>query len=111
MKFNLSHIVYDNDITNEDKIAIFDRMRCLSSETYLTVASWEKNIGFETINVNISKQIPNNFLKNNSNIDNKYTIIRIYTNNNPTPGRLIGKMINKIFYIFFIDVKGKLYAH
>ena len=34
-----------------------------------------------------------------------------YKKNNPTPGRIIGKLVNKVFYIFYIDVKGTMYNH
>lgn len=37
--------------------------------------------------------------------------MRIYPNNNPINARVIGVMINKIFYIFFIDIGGNLYKH
>ena len=43
--------------------------------------------------------------------DGKYSIFRLYKGNEPTPGRVIGKLVNKVFYIFYIDVKGILYNH
>ena len=83
----------------------------LSSVTYSELVTWNKNIGFEEVKVNIKKQIPIKFEEEISKFNGNYTIVRLYTNNNPTPGRIIGKFINKIFYIFYIDVKGELYSH
>lgn len=111
MKFNFSFITYEEDIEDSDKIQIYNRIKELSSEPYLIVSSWDKKKGFENIKVDIKKQIKPEFYGGHRYFDGKYTIIRIYPNNNPKKGRLIGKMINKIFYIFFVDVKGNLYAH
>ena len=36
---------------------------------------------------------------------------KVNKNNNPTKGRIIGKIHNKVFYIFYIDAKGVLYKH
>lgn len=39
-----------------------------------------------------------------------FWIFRLCPNNNPYPTRIIGKMINDIFFIMFIDLKHQLYA-
>ena len=39
----------------------------------------------------------------------KYCIIRIYPNNNPTPSRILGRLIGHAFYIHFIVVDHKCY--
>lgn len=111
LKFNFSFISYDKGINNKDKVQLYDRIIEISSEPYLIVSNWERNIGFENVKLDISKKIDSNFFDGHRQFDGKYTIIRLYTNNNPAPGRIIGKMINKIFYIFFIDTKGELYDH
>lgn len=111
IKFNFSFITYEDDLSDKDKIQIYNRLKELSSEPYLIVSSWDRKKGFENVKVNIKKQIKSEFYGGHRNFDGNYTIIRLYPNNNPTPGRIIGKMINKIFYIFFIDSKGKLYSH
>ena len=78
------------------------------------MSSWDKKRGIEWEKVNISKQILPAFFDGNShrNFDNvKYAIFRLYTNDNPILARVIGCTINKVFYIFFIDIGGNLYSH
>ena len=111
LKFNFSFINYEEDLEDKDKIQLYERIKHISSEPYLVVSNWDKKIGFENVNIDISKKINPKFFDGNRQFDEKYTIIRLYPNNNPTKGRIIGKIINKIFYIFFIDAKGKLYKH
>ena len=110
LKFNFSFITFDES-NKDDKAQLIKRIMEISKEPYIVVASWGKEIGFENVKVNISKQINPNFEDRNRRFDGKYTIMRLYTNNNPTPGRIIGKLINHIFYIFYIDPKGELYNH
>lgn len=111
LKFNFSFINYEEKLEDKDKIQIYNRLKELSSEPYLIVSSWDKKRGFENIKVDINKKIKPEFYGGHRYFDGNYTIIRLYPNNNPTPGRIIGKMINKIFYIFYIDAKGELYNH
>lgn len=110
-KFNFSFINYEEELEDADKIQLYDRLKQISSEPYIIVSNWNKNIGFENVKVNIKKEINPDFFDGNRNFDGKFTILRLYPNNNPTPGRIIGKLINKVFYIFFIDAKGRLYNH
>ena len=112
IKFNFSFISYDKDFTNEHKIKFVDRLIEISKEPYIVVAGWNKEKGFEIENLKISKTINSNFFSgNNREFNGKYTIIRLYPNNNPLPSRVIGVMINKVFYVLFIDIYGKLYNH
>ena len=111
IKFNFSFINYDKDFNDEHKIQFVKRLFDLSKESYLVVASWGKEIGFENIKLDIKKEIMPSFFNGNRQFDGKYTVIRLYPNNNPFPSRIIGKMINKIFYVFFIDICGNLYKH
>lgn len=111
IKFNFSFITYYENFENEHKIQFVNRLFDLSKESYLVVSGWSKEIGFENVPLDIKKEIHPNFTNNNRKLDGKYTVIRLYTNNNPLPSRIIGKMINKIFYVFFIDIKGDLYDH
>jgi len=111
LKFNFSFITYEKDVGDEEKIQLYNRIKELSKEPYLIVANYGKEKGFENVKVNINKEIDSKFYAGHRSFDGKYTIIRLYTNNNPFPGRIIGKLINKVFYIFFIDVKGVLYSH
>ena len=110
-KFNFSFINYEEELEDADKIQLYDRLKQISSEPYIIVSNWNKNIGFENVKVNIKKEINPDFFDGNRNFDGKFTILRLYPNNNPTPGRIIVKLINKVFYIFFIDAKGRLYNH
>ncbi len=111
IKFNFSFITYEDNLTDREKAQLYDRIREISSVPYLIVSTWDKTKGFEMEKLNITKQIHPDFFDGNRTFDGKYTIFRLYKNNYPTPGRIIGKMINKIFYVFFIDVKGNLYKH
>ena len=72
---------------------------------------WGRYKGFEEERLSISKEIPRGFINEIQDFDGKYSIMRLYKNNDPTKGRIIGKIVNKVFYIFYIDVKGILYKH
>ena len=109
--FNFAYITYEEDFNDEEKKVFIDRLREVSSVNYLEMMTWGKYKGFEDIRVKINKKIPSKFTEEIQEFDGKYTVMRLYKNNEPTPGRIIGKMINKVFYIFFIDVKGTLYDH
>ena len=112
LKFNFSFISYQDNFTDEHKAKLVDRLFQISNEPYLVVAGWGKEKGFEHVKLDIRKQIdPRYFESPNRTFDGKYSVIRLYTNNNPKPSRIIGRMENKIFYVFFIDVDGKLYSH
>lgn len=116
IKFNFSYIKYDRNFTDEHKAQLVKRMIVLSKETYIVVSQWPKNIGFEIEDKNklgISLETPPAFLERFpiERFNNKYGIIRLYPNNNPVNARLIGVFVNKIFYIFYIDINGELYNH
>jgi len=72
---------------------------------------WDKYKGIEEERLKIRKEIPTGFINDIEDFDGKYSIFRLYKKNNSTPGRIIGKLVNKVFYIFYIDVKGNLYNH
>lgn len=112
LKFNFSFITYDKDFKDEDKIALFDRMKELSSVPYTVLMNRDKKLGFEIEDIKINKDISNEFYKNTTRkIPSKYAIFRLNPNDNPKFVRVIGKVVNKVFYIFFIDIGGKLYNH
>ena len=114
LKFNFSFITYEENFEDEYKIQFLNRIRELSSVPYIELQSWRKNKGIEIERLDINKEISPAFFKGNShrNFDNgKYAIFRLYTNDNPILIRVIGCLINKVFYVFFIDVGGKLYSH
>ena len=110
--FNFSFITYKDGFEGEHQKKFVERIFEISKEPYLVVASWGKEIGFEDVAVNISKKIDPRFFESENRVfDGKYTIFRLYTNNNPLNSRIIRKIINKIFYVFFIDINGDLYDH
>lgn len=109
--FNFAYVTYCEDFGKEEKSTLVDRMMEVSSVTYLELMRWDRYKGIEEARINIKKEVPNEFNTDIEKFDGKYTIIRLYKNNYPTPGRIIGKMVNKVFYIFYIDVKGILYEH
>lgn len=109
--FNFAYITYSNNFNEEEKRVLLDRMIEVSSVPYLELMMWDKYKGFEEERLKINKEVPSRFINDIQEFDGKYTILRLYKNNNPTPGRIIGKIVNKVFYIFYIDVKGTLYKH
>lgn len=75
-----------------------------------------KHVGIEFVpkkSIKIKKEIAATFQAGTSHRkeSDKYAIFRLYPNNNPKPSRIIGEIINKVFYIFYIDIDGKLYKH
>lgn len=114
LKFNFSFISYEENFSDEYQLQFLKRIRKLSSVPYLEVLSWDKKIGLEIERVSIKKEISSSFFVGNThrNFDNgKYAIFRLYTNDNPILARVIGCVIKNVFYIFFIDIGGKLYKH
>ena len=97
IKFNFSFINYEKGFTDEYKLQFLKRIR-----------------GLEFEKVDIKKEIDVAFFAGNSHRnfdDKKYAIFRLYTNDNPILARVIGRLINNVFYIFFIDIGGILYKH
>ncbi|MBO5005360.1 MAG: hypothetical protein J6D03_09055 [Clostridia bacterium] len=113
IKFNFSYISYDDNFEDKYKIQLFNRMRQLSSQPYITVLNWDKKIGLEFEEIQINKKVPQNFSDRfqSKEYNNKFAIMRLYTNNNPILGRIIGVIIKNVYYIFFIDIGGNLYKH
>ena len=103
-------------LQKEHKLKFFERIRELSNATYNVIMNRDKRISFEFPNMDelkIEKKIPEKFKERfeNKRYSNKWAIMRIYPNNNPIMARAIGVIINKVFYIFFIDIGGRLYDH
>ena len=87
-------------------------MRFLSSVPFTQMLNYNKRIGFEFELIDIKKQIPQKFVDRfGKKADEKYAIFRIYSNNQPVVARVIGIIIEKVMYIFFIDIGGNLYKH
>ncbi len=116
LKFNFSYIVYEDNFSEKYQVQFLQRIRELSNDTYNIIRNRDKKIGLEFIEIKelgIKKEIPAKFKERfeNKEYNNKLAIMRIYPNNNPIMARVIGVIIKNIFYIFFIDIGGKLYSH
>lgn len=114
IKFNFSFITYDDNFTEEYQIQFLKRIRELSSVSYLEMLSWDKKKGIEIEKIDIKKKISPLFFDGNTHRNfesGKYAIFRLYKKDEPILARVIGCLINKVFYIFFIDIGGKLYSH
>ena len=103
-KFNFSFISYGSNLSDRESADLYKRIKELSSEEYVIVMGKGKEQGIELIpkeKSGIRKQISCNYLNGNSHrTDNKkWAVFRLYPNNNPTKGRVIGMACNKIFYI------------
>ncbi|MDU0070017.1 MULTISPECIES: hypothetical protein [Bacillus] len=121
IKFNFSFLTTNNkysfsnpDFKDEYKAQLLTRIVELSSEDYHVISSLPKNRGLEFITgesfsklVNFKPEFNNSDFRKKAS--DKYAVFRLYSNNNPIPGRIIGKIVNKIFYVFFIDLKHKIY--
>lgn len=116
LKFNFSYIVYESDFTEKYQVQFLKRLKELSSDTYNIIRNRDKRVGLEFVEIKalgIKKEIPSKFQERfeTKEYNNKLAIMRLYTNNQPILGRIIGVIIKNIYYIFFIDIGGKLYSH
>ena len=116
LKFNFSYIVYEEEFSEKYQVQFLKRIRELSNDTYNIIRNRDKKIGLEFIEIKelgIKKQIPSTFEERftTKEYNNKLAIMRLYPNNNPVMARIIGVIIKNIYYIFFIDIGGKLYSH
>ncbi len=92
--FNFAYLTYKDDFREEEKHTLVDRMFEVSSVTYLELMRWDKYKGIEEERLDIRKEIPKSFVNDIEEFDGKYTIMRLYKNNFPTPrkdNRKIGK--------------------
>ncbi len=83
--FSFAYITYDDDFDDYAKQTLIDRMQEVSSVNYLEIMRWDKYKGFEKEKVKIAKEIPNGFNNDIEKFDGKYSIMRLYKNNEPTP--------------------------
>ena len=112
LKFNFTYIVHDENLEDRYIVDLFNRMRFLSSVPFTQMLNYNKRIGFEFELIDIKKQIPQKFVDRfGKKADEKYAIFRIYSNNQPVVARVIGIIIEKVMYTFFIDIGGNLYKH
>ena len=122
LKFNFSFLTsnskynFDNKKIDKNVQAdILKRICELSGYTIVQLGSLGKERGYESLlenSISISARCNNDFFKNQDRANaanNKYMIFRLYPNNNPLPARIIGKFINGVYYIFFIELEHKCY--
>lgn len=116
LKFNFSYTENINNLQPEYKAQLLNVMLRLSDSTYLTILQRDKTIGIEMEDkdkLGIHRAYPANFTERFpvSQFNNKVAVVRLYSNDNPILGRIIGVIIKNVFYVFFIDIGGKLYQH
>jgi hypothetical protein len=121
MKFNFSFMTTNNAFSFENsdflpvhQAQLLKRVYELSQEDYVVISGRNKKIGLEFIEkssfnrpVEYSKKFDESDFRKKAN--DKFAVFRLYTNNNPIPARIIGKIVNKIFYIMFIDLSHDIY--
>ena len=83
--FNFAYLTYKDNFGDSEKRTLVDRMLEVSSVTYLELMRWDKYKGIEEERLNIKKEVPSSFVTEIENFDGKYTIMRLYKNNTPTP--------------------------
>lgn len=83
--FSFAYITYAENFDNKAKQTLIDRLQEVSSVNYLEVMRWSKYKGFEEERLDISKKIPSAFNNDITEFDGKYSIMRLYKNNIPTP--------------------------
>ncbi|PEL08195.1 hypothetical protein [Bacillus sp. AFS017336] len=118
LKFNFSFITSNNNYSFKNqkftlvhKAQLMDRIYALSDEEYTIIANRPKSIGFEFIPIKTTVKYNEAFDQSGfrKRASHKYMVIRLYPNCNPLPSRIIGKMVDKIFYVLYIDMNHSLY--
>lgn len=83
--FSFAYVTYNDNFDDYAKQILIDRMQEVSSVNYLELMRWDKYKGIEEERVQISKDIPNGFNNEIEEFDGKYSIMRLYKSNEPTP--------------------------
>lgn len=122
IKFNYSFLTSNNSLCYNNtnfveghKLQLLQRVIELSDKELIHILAYKKNIGLEFIekkdfilDVKYNQKFDDvEYRKKESN--GKYAVFRLYTNNKPLPSRIVGKMINNVFYIMYIDLNHELY--
>jgi hypothetical protein len=107
------------DFTPEHHTLLIQRLHELSQMDIVSLtASTSKHRGLEKINKFNSRDRISSIKLHPKFCSSKRTdlagdcfwVFRLCPNNNPYPTRIIGKMIDDIFYVMFIDCDHELYA-
>lgn len=106
------------DFTTEQQALLMHRLYELSQIDIISLTAKTKSNGLEKIQNFSSRdkirsmQLHPEF-NSSKRVDlagNGFWIFRLCPNNNPHPTRIIGKMIDNVFYVMFIDCQHELYA-
>lgn len=119
LKFNFTYCKEEGTPAQNDPHKLIERMQFLSSEFYnilLYKFQGNKKTFIEEVSIDkIDVKIPDKFRTENPiQTNEKISIFRIYPAGKPDDTanpRVIGMIRNTIFYIFYIDWKGKMYNH
>ena len=116
LKVNFSYASHiGSQLSNNYKEQIYDRLLFLSKDTFLTLSGMDKKLSFEYVpqkDLGMRREIPAPFIERFPALSKgKIAIIRLYPNDNPILGRLIGMVIKNIFYVFYVDIGGVAYKH
>lgn len=121
MTNNDKYNFYNLQFSEEHKRLLYHRLHELSKKDIVSLtAKTSKNFGLEKIDKKSlhgrdklrSMEIDKDFLssKRKSLSGDGYWIFRLCPNNNPHETRIIGKMIDDVFYVMFIDIGHDLYS-
>ncbi|MBO0423872.1 hypothetical protein [Enterococcus plantarum] len=118
---NSSYNLHCDSCTHDHRHHLIERLLNLSNKDLVSLtAKTNKNWGLEKLkkddfgrndkikNLKISSKFESS--KRSDLAGDGYWIFRLCPNNNPFESRIIGKMIDDIFYVMFIDYNHELYA-
>lgn len=118
---NSSYNLTCNNCTADHKHHLIEQLLSLSSKDIVSLtARTNKKHGLEKLDLKdlshkdkLKKlQLHKNFANSQRNVlaGTSFWIFRMCPNNNPYPSRIIGKMIDNVFYVLFIDYNHELYS-
>lgn len=118
---NNSYNLKSSEFTTEHSHLLVKRLFELSEKDVVSItANYSKKIGLEKLpksklsnkeklkNLEIHKSFNDSVRKELAGED--FWVFRLCPNNNPYESRIVGKMIDDVFYVMFIDYRHELYA-
>lgn len=114
LQFNFSFLTKNNkfgidSLDAKKKSMLVDRVFQLSEPNYIDLMLWRKNIGYESMSEE-ELRVPSfhpDFTKDDfrsqKGYKEKYTIFRLDPNNTQSDCRIIGKILDKVFYVMFFS--------
>lgn len=120
MQFNFSFITSSNgrnieSLTKVEKALLSERLYDMSNEPFEQIMLRGKERGFETIDkkdLKLNCHCAQEFYLDDyrsRNCPDKYWIFRLHPNNQGSDCRILGKIIDKVFYIMFFYVGHECY--